>query len=141
MAVIFNGASIVHLSKTAGLMAAAQVRNRRDLAELVARQLQRMMGAKPFSRSLIYGEEYDYWQNFTVSLPSIVGGLSLGFNFYHGDSPAWPNNALFPYKEQWIFSNCRMMLNLAHVGIPARVSGSAPLGATFMEKRTGKTGA
>jgi hypothetical protein len=135
---IQHGASVVHLSKTAGLMAAAQARNRRDLAELAARQLQWVVGANPFSRSLIYGEGYDFWQNFTVSLPSIVGGMSLGFNSYHGDSPAWPNNALFPYKEQWIFSNCRVMLNLAHVGIPARASGSAPSGATFLEKRTGK---
>ena len=135
---IQHGASVVHLSKTAGLMAAAQVRNRRDLAELAARQLQWVLGANPFSRSIIYGEGYDYWQNFTVSLPSIVGGMSLGMNSYHGDSPAWPNNALFPYKEQWIFSTCRVMLNLAHVGIPARVSGSAPSGATFLEKRTDK---
>jgi hypothetical protein len=136
---IQHGASVVHLSKTAGLMAAAQVRNRRDLAELAARQVQWVLGANPFSRSIIYGEGYDYWQNFTVSLPSIVGGMSLGLNSYHGDSPAWPNNALFPYKEQWIFSNCRMMLNLAQVGIPARVSGSTTSGATFIEKRTGKS--
>jgi hypothetical protein len=70
-------------------------------------------------------------------MPQLVGGLSLGFNSYHGDSPAWPNNAIFPYKEMWVFSNSRVILNLAHLGIPARVSGSAPSGAEFREKRTG----
>jgi len=133
-----HGATTVHLGKTAGLMAAAQVRGFRDLAELAARQLQWGLGANPFSRSLMYGEGYDFWQNFTVSMPQLVGGLSLGFNSYRGDSPAWPNNAVFPYKEMWIFSNCRVILNLAHVGIPARLSGSAPSGATFRENRTGE---
>jgi hypothetical protein len=136
---IQHGATVGHLSQTAGLMAAAQARNRRDLAELAARQMLWVLGANPFSRSLVYGEGYDYWQNFSGVNPNFVGGISVGFNSYHGDSPAWPNNAVFLYKEQWVFASSRVMLNLAHVGVPARINGSTTSGATFREKRTGKS--
>jgi hypothetical protein len=134
-----HGATNGHLSQTAGLMAAAQARNQRDLAELAARQLQWVLGANPFSRSLVYGEGYDYWQNFSGALPNLVGSMPVGLNSYHNDSPAWPNNSAFLYKEQWVFSSCRMMLSLAHAGIPARISGSTTSGAIFLEKRTGKS--
>jgi len=133
---IQHGATTVHLGKTAALMAAAQVRHRRDLAELAARQLQWVVGANPFSRSLIYGVGYDFWQNFTVSLPNLVGGLSLGFNSYEGDAPAWGNNAVFPYKEMWVFSSCRVALNLAQLGMPARVKGHAATNVTLTHQRT-----
>jgi hypothetical protein len=132
-----HGASVVHLSKNAGLLAAAQVRGSRVLAELAARQMQWLLGANPFSRSLIYGVGYDYWQNFCVSLPNLVGGMSLGFNSYQDDAPAWGNNAVFPYKEQWVYASCRLALNLAQLGMPVRIRGVAGAGADFREERTG----
>jgi len=135
---IQHGATVVHLGKTAGLACAAQVRGRCDLAELAARQLQWVLGTNPFSRSLIYGVGYDFWQNFTVAMPNLVGGMSLGFNSYSGDAPAWGNNAVFPYKEMWIFSSCRIALNLAHIGMPARIHGFASVATTLREQRTGQ---
>jgi len=135
---IRHGASVVQLTKAAALSAAAQLRRGRDLAKLATTQLQWVVGANPLSRSIIFGEGYDYWQNFTVSMPNLVGGMPLGFNSYADDAPAWPNNAVFPYKEQWIFSNCRVVLNLASIGMPARVRGTARGGAVFREATSGR---
>ena len=63
--------------------------------------------------------------------------MSLGFNSYEGDAPAWGNNAVFPYKELWVYSSCRIAHNLARIGVPGRVGGSAPQGASFRSLRTG----
>jgi Glycosyl hydrolase family 9/Cellulase N-terminal ig-like domain len=134
---IRKGATTVHMSKTIGLTAAAAVMRRSDLSDLASRQLQWVIGANPFSRSLMYGVGHDFWQNFTVALPNIVGGLGLGFNSYAEDAPAWGNNAVFPYKEMWIYSSCRIALNLARIGTGAMVGGTAPAGAIFKNVRTG----
>jgi hypothetical protein len=132
-----HGSSNVHLGKTIGLAAAGRVLGRPATTDLAGRQVQWLLGTNPFSRSLMYGVGYDYWQNFTVSLPNLVGGVSLGFNSYRDDSPAWGNNALFPYKELWVFSSCRMAHVLAYVGAPASVTGSASHGAEWRNLRTG----
>jgi hypothetical protein len=133
---IRHGATTVHMSKTIGLGAAAQVLGRSDLSELTSRQVQWVIGANPLSRSLIYGVGNDFWQNFTSEMPNLVGGMSLGFNSYRDDSPAWGNNAVFPYKEQWIYSSCRIAMNLTRIGVPSRVRGRAPAGASFTNTRT-----
>lgn len=131
-----HGASVVHLGKSAGLASAAQLRGSCELAELAARQVQWLVGANPFSRSIVYGVGYDFWQNFTVSMPNLVGGMSLGFNCYGDDAPAWGNNAVFPYREQWIFSACRLAINAAHIGMNARVQGHAAAPLVLQEQRT-----
>lgn len=133
-----HGATTVQLGKTIGLSAAARVLRNHEASELAERQLQWVTGANPLSRSLMFGVGHDFWQNFSVSLPNFVGGLSLGFNSLRDDSPAWGNNALFPYKEQWVFSSCRVAHLLARVGMPARVTGATTEGATFRHVRTGK---
>jgi len=134
---IRHGATTVHMSKTIGLGIAAKAMGRADLSDLTARQLQWTVGANPLSRSLIYGLGHDFWQNFTAAMPNLVGGMSLGFNSYEADAPAWGNNAAFPYKEMWVYSSCRMALNLARVGAPAKVMGHATIGARFRNLRTG----
>ncbi|MCC7463926.1 MAG: glycoside hydrolase family 9 protein [Gammaproteobacteria bacterium] len=132
-----HGATAVHLTKTIGLAAAATFRGRPELAELAARQVQWTVGANPFSRSLVYGVGYDWWQNFTVSLPNFVGGLAVGMNTYRGDAPAWGNNAVFPYKEVWVVSSARLATVLARMPGVARVRGQAPTGATFRHLASG----
>lgn len=134
-----HGSTTAHLCRTAGLACAAQVRGRLDLADLAARQVQWVLGANPFSRSLMFGVGYDYWQNFTVDLVNLVGGMGLGMNSYEGDAPAWPNNAVFPYKEQWSYSTSRMAINLAHSAMPAHIQGSCAGITILREARTGRT--
>jgi len=134
---IRKGATTVHMSKTIGLGAAAATMRRADLSNLAARQVQWVLGTNPFSRSLLYGVGNAFWQNFTVALPNFVGGMSLGFNSYEEDAPAWGNNAVFPYKEMWVYSSCRMAMNLARIGIGTQVSGRAPAGAIFTHMATG----
>ena len=131
-----HGATTVHLGKVIGLAQAAIARGRRDDMSLASRQLEWVIGANPFSRSLVYGVGHDWWQNFSAEVPNLVGGLSLGFNSYEGDSPAWGNNAVFPYKEQWVYSSSRLAMVLARVGTPARVRGLAPEGAQFVLRET-----
>ncbi|GAA1963691.1 glycoside hydrolase family 9 protein [Microbacterium deminutum] len=135
-----HGATTVHLGKTIGLAQAAIARGSAADMNLASRQLEWVVGANPFSRSLVYGVGFDWWQNFSAELPNLVGGLSLGFNSYTGDTPAWGNNAVFPYKEQWVYSSSRMAMVLARVGTPARVRGEAPAGATFTMRATGDEG-
>lgn len=135
---IRHGGTSVHLSKTISLAAAAQTRRSANLVELAWRQLEWVAGSNPFSRSLIYGVGYDWWQNFTVSLPNFVGGVSVGMNTYRDDSPAWGNNAVFPYKEIWVMSSCRLAHALAHLAGKARAEGSAPQGATLKHAVSGK---
>lgn len=134
---IRHGATTVHMSKTIGLGVAAQAMGRADLSDLAARQVQWTVGANPLSRSLIYGVGHDFWQNFTAALPNFVGGMSLGFNSYRDDAPAWGNNAVFPYKEMWVYSTCRMALNLARVGVPARLTVQTTRAADLRNLRDG----
>ena len=133
-----HGASCVHLTKTLGLAAAAQGRRRADLSDLISRQLQWEIGANPFSRSLVYGVGYHWWQNFTVSLPNLVGGAPVGMNCYRDDAPAWGNNAVFPYKEIWVLSSARWAANLARVPGCVSVAGVAPQGARLRRISTGE---
>jgi len=56
-------------------------------------------------------------------------GGTLGFNSDRDDWPAWGNNALFPDKELWVVSSCRMAHVLAYVGAPDSVTGSASDGS------------
>ncbi|MDA8350295.1 MAG: glycoside hydrolase family 9 protein [Pseudomonadota bacterium] len=133
-----HGASCVHLTKTLGLAAAAQGRRRADLSDLISRQLQWEIGGNPFSRSLVYGVGYHWWQNFTVSLPNLVGGAAVGMNCYRNDAPAWGNNAVFPYKEIWVLSSARWAANLARVPGCVSVAGVAPQGARLRRISTGE---
>lgn len=131
-----HGSSTAHLTRTIGLSCAAQVRNRMSSADLAERQLQWLLGTNPFSRSLIYGVGYDYWDNFTVSLTNFVGGMGMGMNSYSQDAPAWPNNAVFPYKEQWVYSANRLALSLAYTSAQARLDGVATEAVDLVEVRT-----
>ncbi len=136
---VAHGATTGQLCRTAGLGSAAHVRSNLDSFELVRRQLQWVIGANPFSRSLMFGVGYDYWQNFTVDNINFVGGLGLGFNNYQADEPAWGNNAVFPYKEQWSYSASRMTLNLVQAGTKAHLTGRAAAPVTLREQRSGHT--
>jgi hypothetical protein len=55
----------------------------------------------------------------------------------HNDSPFWPALNRATYKEIWVVPVSRLLWSLATVGMPARVTGTAPEGAVFREARTG----
>jgi hypothetical protein len=135
---IRHGGTTVHLTKTIGLAAAAQARGDRKCAGLAARQLQWITGANPFSRSLVYGVGYDWWQNFTGSLPNFVGGLAVGINSYRDDAPAWGNNAVFPYKELWVLSGARLAAVLAHLPGTIELRGQTVQDAEFINLADGR---
>jgi len=136
---IQHGCTTIHMSLTAGLAAAARVRNQRPISDLVARQMQWTFGGNPLSQCLMYGEGYDYHPLFTVLYPNIVGAFAVGMDSLRNDSPYWPNSALFPTKEIWIVPCARALLNLAYAGMPTLVTGTAKTTTSFHEMRTGKT--
>ncbi len=113
-----HGASVVHLTKAIGLAAAAMTRGHRAHFDLAERQMQWTLGCNPFSRSLMYGVGKDWWQNFTVEVPNLVGGLSVGMNSYSNDSPAWGNNSVYPYKEIWVLAASRAALLTSRLMAP-----------------------
>ncbi len=136
---LFHGNTAIHMAGTAAVTAAAQLRNQPALENLVRRQLQWVFGGNPFSESLMYGEGYDYQPLFVYCLRNLVGGMPVGMDSRRNDSPYWPavNNAT--YKEIWVVPQSRLLLNLAYMGMPARVTGTASAGAVFREARTGTT--
>ncbi|MEK7407710.1 MAG: hypothetical protein AAB225_21745 [Acidobacteriota bacterium] len=66
------------LSQAKGLSAAAQLRRNRAAAELVQRQLQWVVGRNPFVQSTMWGEGYDFAQQYSVSSGDRVGSLPVG---------------------------------------------------------------
>ncbi|MFV0393888.1 MAG: glycoside hydrolase family 9 protein [Coprobacillaceae bacterium] len=75
----------------------------RKLIELAEGQLQWMVGMNPFGQSLVYGEGYNYAQQYSVLTGEMVGEMPVGIQtFGNEDEPYWPqlNNAT--YKEVWV---------------------------------------
>jgi Glycosyl hydrolase family 9/Cellulase N-terminal ig-like domain len=126
------------LAQTGAMAAAAELRNDPQSDLLVARQLQWLFGGNPFSQTLMYGEGYDYQRLIATGLPDFVGVMPLGIDGNHDDAPRWTHTSFYATKDLWVTTSGRTILALAHAAMPARVSGSAPMGATFRESRTAK---
>ena len=133
----FHGSTAIQLSGTAALEAAAQLRGQPGPERLARRQLQWVFGGNPFSQSLMYGEGYDYQPQFAYCLRDLVGSLPVGIDSRRDDTPCWPATNTATYKEIWVVPVSRLLLSLAYVAMPARVTGSAPAGALFRELHTG----
>lgn len=75
-------------------------------------------------QSTIYGEGYDWAQQYSVSSGDFVGSLIVGMQS-RGDSdlPYWPAQNMYVYKEVWVHSTSRWLWLMADlVAPPARVS-------------------
>ncbi|MFW6189614.1 MAG: glycoside hydrolase family 9 protein [Planctomycetota bacterium] len=135
---LFHGATGVRLSATVALAAAARLRNRRPLQELVDAQFRWIFGGNPFSQCLMYGEGYDYQPLFAYCLRNLVGALPVGVDSLHDDAPCWPAFNDATYKEMWVVPVSRFLWTAAYAAVPARVEGTAPERATFTEAGTGR---
>jgi hypothetical protein len=133
-----HGNGNIQLAMTAGLAAAAELRNATEISQLAARQLQWLFGGNPFSQTLMYGEGYDYQRLVAEAVPDLVGVMPLGIDSHHGDAPLWTQTAAWAPKDLWVVTTGRTILALSHAAIPGRVIGEAPAGATFRETLTGK---
>jgi len=77
----------------------------------------------------MYGEGYDWSQQYSVSSGDFVGSLPVGMQSRGvTDLPYWPQQNTFVYKEVWVHSSARWLWLMADlIGAPgrARVSDSA----------------
>lgn len=74
-----------------------------DAAELAQRQFEWIVGKNPFAESVMFGEGYDYCQEYAVLPGEMVGELGVGFACLdEHDSAFWPQVNTCVYKEVWI---------------------------------------
>lgn len=96
-----NNAILLSMGKSASLI--GKRFNNHKLIELAEGQLQWMVGMNPFCQSLVYGQGYNYPQQYSVLTGEMVGEMPVGIQtFLNEDEPYWPqfNNAT--YKEVWV---------------------------------------
>ncbi|MDQ3519134.1 MAG: glycoside hydrolase family 9 protein, partial [Gemmatimonadota bacterium] len=122
------------LSQAKALSAAAHLRGDRDAAELAQVQAQWIVGRNPFVQSTMYGEGYDWAQQYSVSSGDIVGSLPVGMQSRGvTDLPYWPSQNTYVYKEVWVHPSSRwlwLMEDLSRpVAAPARPQMASDPGA------------
>jgi hypothetical protein len=116
----------VLLSQAKALSAAARVRGDSAGRDLAQRQAQWVVGRNPFVQSTMYGEGYDWAQQYSVSSGDFVGSLPVGMQS-HGvsDVPYWPSQNTYVYKEVWVHSTSRWLWLMADLMAPPVASSSA----------------
>jgi hypothetical protein len=110
----------VLLSQAKALSAAAHLLRDRDAAELAQQQAQWIVGRNPFVQSTMYGEGYDWAQQYAVSSGDFVGALPVGIQSRGAtDFPYWPSQNMYVYKEAWVHPVSRwlwLMQDIAGAG-------------------------
>jgi hypothetical protein len=120
----------VLLSQAKALSAAAQLRHDWDAADLAQKQLQWVVGRNPFVQSTMYGEGYDFTQQYSVSSGDIVGALPVGMETRgNADAPYWPAQNCYVYKEVWVHSTSRWLWLMQDLAGPGLVEGRIAAGA------------
>lgn len=92
------------LAQTIGMVESAHLRKDLTSAQIAEKQLEWIFGKNPFSRSLMYGEGYDYLPLYSPMCGDIVGALPVGMSPKPiEDIPFWPAGGNEPApKEQWV---------------------------------------
>ena len=112
----FRGNLNVLLSQSAALAAAANATGDREALSLVQRQLEWTVGKNPFAQSLIYGEGYDWTDEYAVQPGQTIGQMPVGIQTLDDrDAPYWPQVCTATYKEVWICPANKWMWVMAHV--------------------------
>ncbi len=102
------------LSQTKALTAAARLLSDDAARDLAHKQLQWVVGRKPFTQSTMYGEGYDWAQQYSVSSGDFVGSLPVGMQSRGTtDLPYWPSQNTFVFKEVWVHPSARWLWILA----------------------------
>ncbi len=120
----------VLLSQAKALSTAAQLRRDWSGAQLAQNQAQWIVGRNPFVQSTMWGEGYDWAQQYSVSSGDIVGALPVGMQS-HGldDVPYWPSQNTYVYKEVWVHPAARWIWLMQDIAGPALIAGRAEAGA------------
>ena len=100
----------VLLSQAKALSAAARLRGDSAAFDLAQRQAQWVVGRNPFVQSTIYGEGYDWAQQYSVSSGDFVGSFPVGMQSRGvTDLPYWPSQNMYVYKEVWVHPAARWL--------------------------------
>jgi hypothetical protein len=109
-----------------------QLRVRGDSAglDLASQQAQWVVGRNPFTQSTMYGEGYDWAQQYSVSSSDFVGSLPVGMQSRGvTDLPYWPSQNMYVYKEVWVHPSARWLWLMEDL-LPRPASTEAPLAFT-----------
>ena len=100
----------VLLSQAKALSAAARLRGDSAALDLAHGQAQWVVGRNPFVQSTMYGEGYDWAQQYSVSSADFVGSLPVGMQSRDTtDLPYWPSQNMYVYKEVWVHPSIRWL--------------------------------
>jgi len=110
----------VLLSQAKALSAAARLRGDSAGLDLAWKQAEWVVGRNPFVQSTMYGEGYDWAQQYSVSTGDISGSLPVGMQS-RGDTdlPYWPTQNTYVYKEVWVHPSARWLWLMDDVIAPA----------------------
>ena len=112
----FRGNCNVLLSQACALAQAAEAVRDGEALSLAERQLQWIVGGNPFAQSLLFGEGYDWTNEYCVQPGQTVGQLPVGIeSYFNEDIPYWPQVCTATYKEVWIEPANKWMWLLAHI--------------------------
>jgi hypothetical protein len=109
----------VLLSQAKALSAASRLLGDKAGRDLAERQAQWVVGLNPFTQSTMWGEGYDWAQQYSVSSGDFVGMLPVGMQS-RGDTdlPYWPSQNMFVYKEVWVHPSARWLWLMADLLAP-----------------------
>jgi hypothetical protein len=118
----------VLLSQAKALAAAARMRGDSTGMDLAQVQAQWIVGRNPFVQSTMYGEGYDWAQQYSVSSGDFVGSLPVGMQSRgNTDLPYWPSQNTYVYKEVWVHSTSRWLWLMEDLLAPPPVrAGTGP---------------
>jgi hypothetical protein len=104
----------VLLSQAKALAAAGRALGDSAALDLAQRQAHWVVGRNPFAQSTMYGEGYDWAQQYSVSSGDFVGSLPVGMQSRgNTDLPYWPSQNMYVYKEVWVHSTSRWLWLIA----------------------------
>lgn len=129
----------VLLAQAKALSAASRVRRDAAGADLAQKQAQWIVGRNPFSQSTMYGEGYDWTQQYSVSSGDFVGSLPVGMKTRgNRDVPYWPPQNMYTYKEVWVHPPARWLWLMED--LTARSAGSKGMSVFDAEPGSGSGG-
>ena len=112
----FRGNANVMLSQACALAQAARAAEDPEALALAEKQLQWVVGGNPFAQSLLFGEGYDWTNEYCVQPGQTVGQLPVGIeSYFNEDIPYWPQICTATYKEVWIEPANKWMWLLSQV--------------------------
>ena len=99
----FRGNENVLLSQALAAAAAAEALEGDKANDILVKQLEWTVGKNPFNQSLIYGEGYNWTDEYAVQPGQTIGQMPVGIqSLFDADEPYWPQVCTATYKEVWI---------------------------------------